>query len=81
MTAFLSLIFPLHSQISLPGTIRTLKLSAAVAKVAELEKLMVDEIELQDQFELRRIEAQRQGIDEEVSGSRRAVAIIMYLIS
>ena len=52
----------------MPGTIRTLKLSAAVAKIAELEKLEVDEVELMDQFELRRIEAQRSGIDEEVRG-------------
>jgi hypothetical protein len=48
----------------LPGTLKTLTLGVATAKVAEEEGLTVDPIELQDQMDLRRLEAERQGMDE-----------------
>ena len=56
--------FEKYREIALPGTIRTLQLGVATAKVAEDEKLEVDPLELQDQMDLQSIEAQRQGMDE-----------------
>jgi hypothetical protein len=50
----------------MPGTLRTLRLGVAVAQIAEKENLSVDPVELQDQCDLRRIEAERQGLDEKV---------------
>lgn len=55
-----------NREISLPGTLRTLQLGVAVAQIAEKENLSVDPVELQDQADLRRIEAERQGMDEKV---------------
>jgi hypothetical protein len=52
---------------SLPSTIRTLRLGVSVAEIADLEKITVDPQELQDQVDLMRVEAQRQGVEEEVS--------------
>lgn len=56
--------FEKYRDISLKGTLKTLTLGVATAKVAEEEGLVVDPIELQDQMDLRRLEAERQGMDE-----------------
>lgn len=55
----------------MPGTLRTLRLGAAVAQIAEREALAVDPVELQDQCDLRRLEAERQGMDEKVRAAGR----------
>lgn len=51
--------------IAYPGTIKTLTLGVATAKVAEDEGLEVDPLDVQDQMDLRRLEAERQGMDEQ----------------
>lgn len=66
-----ALLLSTSREISLPATIRTLQLGVAVAQIAERENLSVDPVELQDQADLRRIEAERQGMDEKVRGTQR----------
>jgi len=56
--------FEKYREIALPGTVKTLMLGVATAKVAEEEKLEVDPLELQDQIDLRKMEAERSGMDE-----------------
>jgi len=56
--------FEKYREIALPGTVKTLMLGVATAKVAEEEKLEVDPLELQDQIDLRKLEAERSGMDE-----------------
>ena len=41
--------FEKYRGIALPGTLKTLRLGVATARVAELEKLEVDQLDLQDQ--------------------------------
>lgn len=59
-------VCPVYREIALPATLRTLKLGVATAQVAEKESLEVDPLDLQDQMDLRRLEAERQGMDEKV---------------
>lgn len=56
--------FEKYREIALPGTVKTLMLGVATAKVAEEEGLEVDPLELQDQIDLRKLEAERSGMDE-----------------
>lgn len=56
--------FEKYREIAYPQTVKTLMLGVATAKVAEDEGLQVDPLELQDQIDLRKLEAERQGLDE-----------------